>query len=95
LSRGLADGVVLTGCREGNCQHRFGVDWTIARLDRKRDPQLRRRVPRERILRFWASPADGRALDKAILKFAESVSQLPEPKKRRERQSILVGASDD
>ena len=95
LSRGLADGVVLTGCREGNCQHRFGVDWTNARLDRKRDPQLRLRVPRERILRFWASPTDGRALDKAILKFAESVSQMPEPQKRQERKSTLVGASDD
>ena len=95
LSRGLADGVVITGCREGNCQHRFGVDWTNDRLDRKRDPQLRRRVPRTRILRFWASSADGKALDKAIIGFAESVSKLPEPEKSSERKLALERASDE
>ncbi len=92
LSRGMADGVVITGCREGNCQHRFGVDWINDRLDRKRAPQLRRRVPRERILRFWASSADGKALDKAIIRFAESLSKLPEPEKRQTRKPALEGA---
>lgn len=95
LSRGLADGIVITGCREGNCHYRRGVDWTNARLDRKRDPQLRRRVPRTRILRFWASPVDGKALDKAIARFAESVSQLPEQEKGRTRKPDMVGANDE
>ena len=29
LSRDLADGGALTGCPEGECRHRFGIDWTL------------------------------------------------------------------
>ncbi len=54
LSRGLADGVLLTGCDEGACYNRFGIAWTEARLAGERDPHLRARVPRERLVTCWA-----------------------------------------
>ncbi len=54
LSRGLADGIVLAGCRAGDCQYRFGMRWTRQRLERERDPRLRKRVPGERIALAWS-----------------------------------------
>ena len=69
LSRGIADGVVLTGCAEGACQHRVGVDWTRARVNRARDPYLRRRVPRDRLLLVWAAPTQRAKLMREIETF--------------------------
>jgi coenzyme F420-reducing hydrogenase delta subunit len=76
LSRGLADGVFLTGCRDGECFHRLGVRWTEARLAGTRDPYLRARVPRERLATLWAAPTDHRRLGKAIQDFAHRLSTL-------------------
>jgi len=56
LSRRLADAIVLTGCRDGDCRHRFGLDWTEQRIAGERDPHLRARVPREQIVRAWVGP---------------------------------------
>lgn len=53
LSRGHADGVYLAGCKDGACYHRFGIDWMSERLDRRRDPRLRQRIPRRRIGCNW------------------------------------------
>ncbi len=77
LSRDLADGVFLTGCREGECFHRFGVAWTEDRLARRRDPYLRNRIPRERIEKFWAARPDRRQLDEAIATFVARLKALP------------------
>lgn len=79
LSNGLADGVMLTGCSEGECYHRFGVKWTDARIDGTRDPKLRDRVPRERIARFWGGPLEGPALRRAIDEFSGRLAALPGP----------------
>ena len=49
LSRDLADGVFLAGCTGGGCNYRLGAEWTAARLNRQRDPQLRKRIDRQRI----------------------------------------------
>jgi len=54
LSKKLADGVFLTGCREGDCSFRLGIKWTEARLAGERDPRMRQRVNQERIGKFWA-----------------------------------------
>ena len=54
LSKKLADGVFLTGCREGDCCFRQGIRWTDERLAGQRDPQLRKRVAQERIGKYWA-----------------------------------------
>ena len=53
LSRRHADGVLLTGCRDGDCHYRLGIRWTQERLDGERDPRLRARVPRERVATCW------------------------------------------
>ena len=54
LSRKLADGVFLTGCRDGDCSFRLGINWTDARLAGERDPRMRKRVDQERIGKYWA-----------------------------------------
>lgn len=53
LSRGLADGVFLAGCKGGGCNYRLGAEWTAARMNRQRDPQLRRRIDQRRIALGW------------------------------------------
>jgi coenzyme F420-reducing hydrogenase delta subunit len=70
INRDLADGVLLAGCREGDCHHRQGIDWMEARIAGERDPHLRRRVPRARLARSWAglAPADKPRADLAALR---------------------------
>jgi ferredoxin/coenzyme F420-reducing hydrogenase delta subunit len=57
ISRRYADGVLLSGCRSGDCHYRLGIRWTEQRIACERDPYLRRRVPRERIATCWAGPS--------------------------------------
>jgi len=77
ISRKLADGVMLTGCREGECHARLGVTWTEARLAGVRDPQLRGRVPRERIATAWAAPIDHRQITARLARFRGELAELP------------------
>ena len=53
LSRNFADAVLLTGCSDGRCRYRFGAEWSNQRVERKRDPRLRKRVDDSRIARAW------------------------------------------
>jgi coenzyme F420-reducing hydrogenase delta subunit len=76
ISRRLADGVFLTGCREGKCYHRLGIEWMEARIERRRDPYLRQRVPRERIGRFWAGASRGQKLMEEVRVFRERLKTL-------------------
>jgi len=92
LSRGLAEGIFLTGCREGECYNRMGVDWMEARLAGERDPGLRRRVPRERIGKLWAATTDQSSLARAVETFQASLAALrtdaraaPEPEPQKEQ----------
>jgi len=59
LSRDLADGVVLTGCDGGECLYRFGEQWTGLRIERRRDPRLRKRVDTDDIALAWQEPWSG------------------------------------
>lgn len=79
LSRDRADGVFVTGCREGECQNRFGPRWTSERLAGTRDPRLRNRVPRERLRCEWAAPTDRRKLERAIRAFSAEIALPPPP----------------
>jgi len=79
LSRDLADGVVITGGRDGECFNRYGVNWTKARLAGERDPYLRKRVPRERVLTCWAAGADRAVLEQEIETFHVNLLGLPKP----------------
>jgi ferredoxin len=56
LSRGHADGVFLLGCENGNCNYRFGAEWTEARIARTRDPRLRKRTDVSKIAMGWLEP---------------------------------------
>lgn len=42
-------GVLLSGCADCDCYHRLGDRWMRERIDWKRPPALRQRVPRERV----------------------------------------------
>ncbi|MFO0996984.1 MAG: cytochrome b N-terminal domain-containing protein [Alphaproteobacteria bacterium] len=77
ISRALADGVMLMGCREGECHARLGVEWTEGRLAGTRDPHLRRRVPRERIETVWAAPVDERNVAARLARFRGKLAALP------------------
>lgn len=77
LSRNLAEGVFVTGCRKGEGYHRLGVRWTEERFAGLRDPYLRARVPRERLATFWAAPTELHKLRGALAAFAERLEGLP------------------
>lgn len=48
-----AAGVILAGCKEGACEFRLGDQWVRQRMAGLREPQLRARVPRERLRVLW------------------------------------------
>lgn len=72
-----ADGVFLTGCRSGDCLHRFGNTWTEGRLTENRDPYLRHGVPRQRLHYFWAASVDSGALVSELARFRSTLSEQP------------------
>ena len=76
LSRKLADGVILAGCAENACYNRFGTKWTADRLAGLRDPQLRSRVPRDRLETVWAGRLGGGALRSELAAFALRLAAL-------------------
>ena len=77
LSRGGADGVLITGCRECDCFNRFGDRWMMERIAGERDPYLRERVPRERLRVFWAAPPDRTKLETEVARFQAELKALP------------------
>lgn len=76
LSRGEMDGVVVTGCRENGCYHRFGQFWMEDRINQLRDPQLRTRVARQRLRTIWAAPTDLAKVKSEISEFNDELSAL-------------------
>jgi ferredoxin/coenzyme F420-reducing hydrogenase delta subunit len=76
ISRNLADGVLIAGCSENACHNRFGGAWTIARLAGDRDPYLRARVPRERVVTVWAGRLGGAMLRREIAAFTQRLASL-------------------
>lgn len=49
-----AEGVVIAGCRESDCEFRLGDRWVQDRLTGAREPRLRASAPRERVAVVWA-----------------------------------------
>jgi hypothetical protein len=41
--------VVVSTCGEGDCAYRLGAEWIGQRLSGRREPRLRRSVPRDRV----------------------------------------------
>ncbi len=77
LSRDLADGVAIAGCAGRDCFNRVGKTWTEDRLARRRDPFLRARVPRERLLTVWAGPTEAARLAADLAGFSGRLAALP------------------
>jgi len=75
LARTGADGVMLAGCREGDCFHRLGIKWTQARIACERDPYLRARVSRERIATCWAGEAGFNRLEGELAAFRRRLAE--------------------
>lgn len=53
-ARSGATGMVIAGCREGDCEYRLGDQWVRERLLEVREPRLRASAPRDRIKVVWA-----------------------------------------
>jgi coenzyme F420-reducing hydrogenase delta subunit/ferredoxin len=70
-----ADGVFLTGCRSGDCFHRFGNTWTEGRLAENREPYLRHWVPRQRLHYCWAASVDSSSMASEFARFRRSLSE--------------------
>ena len=75
--RAGADGVLVTGCREGDCAYRFGDRWTIERIAGTREPHLRASVARERVRLAWCGRFDAKALDTTLRRFREALRDVP------------------
>ncbi len=72
--RAGADGVLVTGCREGDCMYRLGNRWTEERLGALREPHLRAAVPRDRVRIVWAGCNDRKALHSALQTFRAALA---------------------
>jgi len=77
--RGGADGVVVSGCREGGCEFRLGQRWTEQRLHGMREPHLRTSVPPDRWTTVWADRGDETALSRALDQLRAHTSATPQP----------------
>ena len=95
LSRGLSDGVLMDGCGPDACQYRTGADWTDQRINRERDPNLRKRVDNALIAMAWQSPWNAHAdTEKVLAAFrdtlgAEAVPAVPPASTGIRRASYL------
>jgi quinol-cytochrome oxidoreductase complex cytochrome b subunit/coenzyme F420-reducing hydrogenase delta subunit/NAD-dependent dihydropyrimidine dehydrogenase PreA subunit len=88
--RAGADGVLVTGCRDGDCGFRLGNRWVGERLGGEREPHLRAAVPRDRVRVAWAGHGGEAALARALAAFradlaaAEDHAPFAPPPKRAE-----------
>ena len=76
LSRELADGVLLSGCRKGECYYRLGPTIMEQRIAGERDPRLPRRVPRQRVDILWSSKDAHKGLAAALCAFSSSLEAM-------------------
>ncbi|MDH3265434.1 MAG: hydrogenase iron-sulfur subunit, partial [Gammaproteobacteria bacterium] len=77
LSRGLADGVMLAGCAEGDCYYRLGGEWSRGRVAGERDPYLRKRVDRDRLCLSWLPTGSRRRRASTLAEFRTALGKLP------------------
>ena len=91
ITRKHVDGVFLTGCADGNCHYRLGIEWTGQRFAGERDPYLRKRVPRERVDEAWAGVTGNKRLKQTLRAFQDRLGALP-PFKRRPQVDREAGS---
>lgn len=83
-----ADGVVISGCRESDCEFRLGDRWVRSRMTGLREPRLRAAAPRERIAVVWAGNQRFE-LQRAIANLRERLASADHP-----QISSTIAASD-
>ncbi len=69
-----ADGVLLTGCRDGDCYHRLGNEFARQRLNGERKPELHRKVARKRVRFFMGAEADRAKLHEELDAFSQELA---------------------
>jgi len=69
--RNGADGVFVSACRTGDCYHRLGNRWAGQRLAGERKPELRERVPRQRVCFYRGAAADQEKLEQQLQQFCQ------------------------
>jgi coenzyme F420-reducing hydrogenase delta subunit/ferredoxin len=74
-----ADGVLVTGCAEGDCDYRFGQRWLEERLSGAREPHLRASVPKARFAVAWTGDGAPEALARRL---AQLRASLPRERSR-------------
>ena len=74
LRQDLAQGVLISGCCEGDCFHRLGNTWVDQRFSMERMPVLRTRVPRERVRLRWLGAQGTRALQREVVEFQRELA---------------------
>ncbi len=91
--RAGADGVLIAGCREGDCEFRTGDALLRDRLDARRLPALRPTVPRERVRVVHAGRTDLATLNAQFDSFRAELARLgaratrhASPPKRQEKR---------
>ncbi len=73
--RNGADGVFISACRTGDCYHRLGNRWARQRLSGERKPELRGRVPRQRVCFHQGAAADFDKLAQHLQQFCQSLKR--------------------
>ena len=76
LARHHAEGVMIAGCAECDCQHRLGNEWTIERMARRRDPYLRQRVDDRRLRLNWLPLGSSRRRQRAVAEFRATLAEI-------------------
>jgi ferredoxin/coenzyme F420-reducing hydrogenase delta subunit len=79
LRKDLADGVMISGCCEGDCHYRLGNTWMEQRFSAERMPILRQRVPRERVRRRWLGAQGTPQLEREIAAFQRELKAAEVP----------------
>jgi len=78
LRDGRAQGVLVVGCRAGDCHFRLGVQWIEQRLERRRPPYLRQRVPQELVELCWAGAPDMQRALASLAQLRARIHAMPE-----------------
>jgi len=86
LNKG-ADGVLITGCRTGDCYYRYGNKWMDQRFDGSRRPILRGRADRDRIKVFRAAETDCKNLRREVSDFQEHIQRLRQKESTDQKES--------
>ena len=75
LRQNLAEGVLISGCCEGDCYHRLGNTWMDQRFAMERMPVLRTRVPREQVRLRWLGAQGTSELGRELIAFQQELRE--------------------